>query len=188
MVYDDKRQRIVDALDICEVVHRYTGLEFRHNRCACPLHNGKNNNFTLYPKTKSFFCFACGCGGDVIKFVSEYFNLNYSDAMVKLYSDYNLGVYEKQHMTYNAIAKRVSARMIEQQKIEAFNDYQKFSYFLLIRYFKWLQKQPKNNAVQHDISFVERLLDKHLNYCDKPIQGNIKALIRALHTKHRKGG
>lgn len=187
MVYDDKRDRIIGALSIGEVVQHYTGLSFRRNRCACPIHNGKNYNFTIYPKTNSFFCFTCGCGGDLIKFVAEYFNLGYSEAMVKLDNDYHLGVYEA-HKTYNAIAKKATERMKKQQEKEAFDDYQQFSYFLLIRYFKWLRKQPQNKAVRHDIAFIERLLDKHLNYSENPIQGDIKALIRALHTKHRKGG
>jgi len=37
----------------------------------CPFHNDQNNpNLTVYPKTNSFYCFACGVGGDIIKFIS----------------------------------------------------------------------------------------------------------------------
>ena len=186
MVYDDKRTRIISALDINDVVTRYTGLEQnRHNRYPCPLHSGDNKNFTVYPRTKSFCCFVCGAGGDLIKFVSLYLGLSYSEAMKKLDNDYMLNVFEKQHKTYNSIAKSLTKANQKQKEKDKYLDYQAFSYELLIRYFKWLNKRPRNKAINHDIEYIERLLDKHLDYKENPIQLNVKALILALYSKHR---
>jgi len=186
MVYEDNRERILDVLNIKEVVTKYSGVEIgRHNRCACPMHGGEYNNFAVYPKTNSFFCFTCGKGGDLIKFVAYYFDLPYNEAIKKLDSDYRLGLYDNQHKSDVDVARVIMKRKLEREKQERFAEYQTFCYGLLLRYYKWLRKQHQNEAIQHDTAYIERLLDKHLNYKENPIQGDIWALIRALYSKHR---
>ena len=38
-------------------------------RGACPFHHDTGTpNFTIYPKTNTWYCFRCGVGGDSIKF------------------------------------------------------------------------------------------------------------------------
>lgn len=184
---DNSRLRIIEALNIQEVVQRYTSVErFRHNRCPCPIHNGKDNNFTIYPKTKSFYCFTCGKGGDLIKFVAVYFSMSYSEAMAKLDTDYHLGVFEKQNITQNDFLKKEYQRKRKQLEAQRARDFHDFSYDLLINYFKWLHRQPETAAIAFDIAFIERLLDKHLSFEENPIRSDIKALIAALYTKHKK--
>jgi DNA primase len=47
--------------------------------CTCPFHkNDDTPSLKLYDK--SFYCFACGKGGDFIKFVEEYKGLSFKDA------------------------------------------------------------------------------------------------------------
>lgn len=41
-------------------------------RGPCPLHSDTTKaNFTIYPKTNSWYCFACGKGGDTIAYVMQ---------------------------------------------------------------------------------------------------------------------
>lgn len=47
----------------------------------CPFHNEKTPSFTVYPDTRSFYCFGCGAGGDVITFVRRIDNLDYVEAV-----------------------------------------------------------------------------------------------------------
>jgi putative DNA primase/helicase len=43
---------------------KQTGAEWR---CGCPIHGGKDPNFTVDPTTGRYFCHsACGCGGDIL--------------------------------------------------------------------------------------------------------------------------
>ncbi|MCH5147612.1 MAG: hypothetical protein J1F61_06415 [Clostridiales bacterium] len=187
MMCNDARERILQSLNITEIIEHYADITIdRQHRCACPIHGGKNRNLAIYPKTNSFYCFTCGAGGDLIKFVAKLYDITYADAMKKLDGDYNLGTFERQHKTYATIAKEQAQRKRKQREAAAFRDYQLFSYDLLTRYFKWLRRQPENAATRHDMAYIERLLDKHLDLEENPIQLEIKALIRALHTKHRK--
>lgn len=47
-------------------------------RAFCPFHNDTGRpNFTVYPNTNSWFCFACNMGGDAILFLSKFENKTY---------------------------------------------------------------------------------------------------------------
>ena len=47
----------------------------------CPFHSEKTPSFTVFPATKSFYCFGCGAGGDVITFIQKMENLDYVSAL-----------------------------------------------------------------------------------------------------------
>ncbi|MGM9625085.1 MAG: DNA primase, partial [Eubacteriales bacterium] len=50
----------------------------------CPFHNEKSPSFTVFSATRSFYCFGCGAGGDVITFVMKTENLDYIGAVTFL--------------------------------------------------------------------------------------------------------
>ena len=47
----------------------------------CPFHSEKTPSFTVFTGSKSFYCFGCGAGGDVITFIMRIENLNYAEAL-----------------------------------------------------------------------------------------------------------
>lgn len=47
----------------------------------CPFHSEKTPSFTVFAGSKSFYCFGCGAGGDVISFIMRSENLDYPDAI-----------------------------------------------------------------------------------------------------------
>jgi len=73
---------------ILETVQDY-GLELKAEgnllRSFCPFHTDTGRpNFTVYPDTDSWFCFACSDGGDVTSFVARIENISYAEAKKKL--------------------------------------------------------------------------------------------------------
>ncbi len=74
--------------DIESVVSSYVDIKRggRNPKGLCPFHNEKTPSFTLYPENGSFYCFGCGTGGDVIRFIRLIENLDYIDA-VKFLAD-----------------------------------------------------------------------------------------------------
>lgn len=50
----------------------------------CPFHSERTPSFTVFPATKSYYCFGCGAGGDVVTFVMESENLDYRGAVENL--------------------------------------------------------------------------------------------------------
>jgi len=50
-------------------------------RAFCPFHNDTGKpNFTVYPETDSWFCFACNEGGDVVSFISKIDQISRAEA------------------------------------------------------------------------------------------------------------
>ncbi len=76
-------QDLQEKVDIDKVISSHVNLKRRGKTLVglCPFHNEKTPSFTVYPDTRSFYCFGCGAGGDVISFVRRIENLDYIEAV-----------------------------------------------------------------------------------------------------------
>ena len=80
-------REIIDEIiyrnDIEDVISSYVTLKRAgsNSNGLCPFHSEKSPSFTVFPATKSFYCFGCGVGGDVITFIMKAENLDYQDAL-----------------------------------------------------------------------------------------------------------
>ncbi len=83
MISRDIIDEIVYRNDIEQVIGSYVTLKRAGSNMngLCPFHNEKTPSFTVFPATKSFYCFGCGAGGDVISFIMREENLDYVDAL-----------------------------------------------------------------------------------------------------------
>ncbi len=65
--------------DIEDVIGSYVTLKRAgsNKHGLCPFHSEKTPSFTVFPATKSFYCFGCGAGGDVVTFIQKMENLDY---------------------------------------------------------------------------------------------------------------
>ena len=77
---------IVYRNEIDQVIGSYVTLKRAGSNYngLCPFHNEKTPSFTVFPATKSFYCFGCGAGGDVISFIMREENLDYVGAVEHL--------------------------------------------------------------------------------------------------------
>lgn len=194
IAYADKQRQIIESvkIDIKEVFNRYIGGEIQRNGfCKCPFHSEKTASFMLFQKNKSFYCFGCGVGGNVINLVARALNIGYLEAMKRLDEDYALGLFNKTIKTdlkRSKEAVEIARKQLEKQRLQIKREE---NYFKLIDYFKELREMPVNQAVSHDIEHIERLLDKFLLYDNEhfdriPADFNADALIYALKSKFRR--
>lgn len=72
--------------DIEEVISTYVPLKRAGSNLngRCPFHSERTPSFTVFPATKSFYCFGCGAGGDVVTFIMKRENLDYVSALEML--------------------------------------------------------------------------------------------------------
>jgi DNA primase len=79
-------ENLKQRLDIVDIVGSY--LELKKNganyKCVCPFHNDTSPSLVVSPSKQIYHCFACGAGGDSIKFVMEYEKLSYPETIEKL--------------------------------------------------------------------------------------------------------
>jgi len=78
--------RIQQANDIVEVIGEHLALKRKGREMVglCPFHDDHRPSFNVNPAKQIFKCFACGAGGDVVKFVQMRENLSFPQALERL--------------------------------------------------------------------------------------------------------
>lgn len=86
-------EEIKERLTMQQVAEFYGFEVNRGGFISCPFHSGDNSpSLKIYPGNRGFHCFGCGAHGDVIKFVMLLFNLSFAQAVIRLSSDFGLGL------------------------------------------------------------------------------------------------
>jgi DNA primase len=82
-IKDSSKREVVEAADMVEVVSARTQLRKQGARYVgrCPFHEERTPSFSVNPQEKLFYCFGCQKGGDVITFVRETEQLDFTEAV-----------------------------------------------------------------------------------------------------------
>lgn len=93
-IADEIRSR----LNIVDVVGEYLSLKRvgRNYVALCPFHAEKTPSFTVSPDKQIFYCFGCGKGGDVIKFVMLMEDITYFETLRLLASRLGIDVDDRE--------------------------------------------------------------------------------------------
>lgn len=80
---------------LADYVREITKRSKGKNQYICPLCNsgaGKNGTgaFTVYPETNSYYCYVCGCGGDIFSLYSAVNGIDFKESAVRLARKYNV--------------------------------------------------------------------------------------------------
>lgn len=104
-------KKITESLRLRDVMEFY-GVQFNSRGFAkCPFHTEKTASLSI--KNEHYKCFGCGAYGSVIDFVMNYYGLKFMQAVVKLDSDFHLGIISGRRATYRENAERASQAIIE---------------------------------------------------------------------------
>lgn len=92
-------EQIKDTADIVDVIGKHvelkrTGSEFKG---LCPFHDERTPSFGVNPSKRAYYCFGCGSGGSVIRFLQDYHNLTFPEALKQLAKDYGIQLVEESH-------------------------------------------------------------------------------------------
>ena len=79
----DTAQLIKDKLDIVDFLKEYLKLSpaGKNYKALCPFHKEKTPSFMISPDRGVWHCFGCAAGGDIIKFLMLFENLEFYDAL-----------------------------------------------------------------------------------------------------------
>lgn len=76
-------ERIKQSILIEDFIAQYVELR-RSGRCfvgRCPFHEDRDPSLVVFPETRSFHCFGCRAGSDVISFLRLKMNLSFTEAL-----------------------------------------------------------------------------------------------------------
>jgi DNA primase len=105
----------VAAADIVEVVSARTALRRSGARYTgrCPFHEERTPSFSVNAADKLYYCFGCGKGGDVVTFVRETENLEFTEALEWLAERFRVT------LEYEESSPRVEAARKERDRLYA---------------------------------------------------------------------
>jgi DNA primase len=107
----ESKERVREAVDFAQVVGARTELRpAGQNRLQglCPFHDERTPSFGINPVEKLYYCFGCGEGGDVFRFVMETENLDFPAALETLAERFGVEL-EREAEDPGAAARRAKA-------------------------------------------------------------------------------
>lgn len=83
---EDIVEEVRQKTDIVDLVGQYVKLKKKGSSYfgLCPFHGEKTASFSVSPGKQIFYCFGCGKAGDSIRFLMEYENLSFVEALEEL--------------------------------------------------------------------------------------------------------
>ncbi len=83
----DKHRELINKIkassDIVEIIGARIPLD-RGLKARCPFHDDHDPSLSVNTQDQYFFCFGCGVGGDVIKFLMLYERIGFVEALADL--------------------------------------------------------------------------------------------------------
>lgn len=94
---EDIVEEIRQRTDIVDLIGQYVHLKKKGSSYfgLCPFHGEKTPSFSVSPGKQIFYCFGCGKAGDSIRFMMEYENLSFVEAIEQLAERANVTLPEK---------------------------------------------------------------------------------------------
>ena len=92
MIPDNIIEEIRARADIHDVISEFVPLKKagKNYKGLCPFHNEKTPSFSVSPEKQIYYCFGCGAGGNVFKFLMEKEDLPFVDAVKRLAQRYQV--------------------------------------------------------------------------------------------------
>lgn len=119
------KEEIRQRVSITQIVERYTNRRIVKGVCNCPLHTEKTASFSVDEDKGLYYCFGCGAGGDIFKFVQTYLGISFKEAVAQIDQDFALGI------TGEKISVKAQIAMREVKKKRAIEEYTKMQNNLL---------------------------------------------------------
>lgn len=118
-IAEESIERVAAASDIVEIIGSYFPLKRAGSswRALCPFHREKSPSFHVSPQKQAYYCFGCGAGGSIFKFVMEYERIDFVTAVRRLAQKAGLTLVEEQSAPGDDRRRELRGRLLELHKL-----------------------------------------------------------------------
>lgn len=180
--FEDVKER----LGMGQVAERYGCRTSRSGFCTCPFHEDRHPSMKIY--SKGFYCFTCGAGGDLIKFVALLNNVGNSSACLELVEEFGLPD-PRREMGYREKRERES-RARHRRKISGFKEEARavlLEYYGLLAESSWDPSSPHFEEALQGMALAEYRLGC-LEECPEEYYNDSKAVRKVGEIRDRIAG
>jgi DNA primase len=90
-VFEEFVRKVKEETDIVMIIRDRISLS-PTLKAKCPFHDDRDPSFSVNAKGQYFFCFGCGVGGDVIKFLQLYEGKSFMEVVRELASKAGISI------------------------------------------------------------------------------------------------
>ena len=120
-IAEESIERVAAASDIVEIIGGYFPLKRAGSswRALCPFHREKSPSFNISPQKQAYYCFGCGAGGSVFKFVMEYERVDFATAVRRLAQKAGITILEDESAPGDDQRRELRQRLLALHKTAA---------------------------------------------------------------------
>ncbi len=120
-IAEESIERVASASDIVEIIGSYFPLKRAGTswRALCPFHREKSPSFHVSPQKQAYYCFGCGAGGSVFKFVMEYERVDFATAVRRLAQRAGITIIEEQGAPGDDLRRHLRDRLLDLHRVAA---------------------------------------------------------------------
>ena len=152
-------EKITEYVTIPMALSHYGYPTSNRKRIPCPLHSGKDSNFCYTDQV--FHCWTCGAKGNVISLTMQLFGLSFRQALMKLNTDFCLG------LSAHKPSIRERQQMMESRKVlKAYEEWQegkKRLYRGLNAYHRELWRRVTSGEADEDTVMLQQEVEAWLD-------------------------
>lgn len=83
-------EKLKSAVDVQQVIERYSGAEFKKGKASCPFHQERTPSLSIMKAENIFKCFGCGEAGDAVHFVAKLKGIEPLEAAKMIAADFGI--------------------------------------------------------------------------------------------------
>jgi DNA primase len=120
-IAEESIERVAAANDIVEVIGSYFPLKRAGTswRALCPFHREKSPSFHVSPQKQAYYCFGCGAGGSVFKFVMDYERVDFVTAVQRLAQRAGITIIEEASSPEDGRKRQLRDRLLDLHRASA---------------------------------------------------------------------
>lgn len=111
-IHPDTIENVRQTADIVDVVSEHVVLKKQGRGFAgcCPFHDDKSPSFSVSPDKQFYYCFGCGAGGNVFKFLMELEQRSFAEVVLDLAQKYQVPVQTLEQEDKQTLQRQLSLR------------------------------------------------------------------------------